>query len=48
MTAQPIKGLGNEVITACYIPANHSQNNAVKTLSIKEPAEAQKDKEGRG
>ena len=39
MTVQPIKGLGSEAIPAC---------NSVKTLPIKEPAKAQKDKEGEG
>ena len=39
MTAQTIKGLGSNAFPAC---------NAVKTLSIKEPAKAQKDEEGEG
>ena len=39
MTAQPITGLGSDVIPACY---------TVKSLPIKEPAEAQKDEEGDG
>ena len=39
MTAQPIKGLAGETIPAC---------NTVKTLPTKEPAKAQKDKEGDG
>ena len=39
MTAQPITGLGSNAIPAC---------NAVKTLPIKEPAEAQKDGKGEG
>ena len=39
MTAQPIKGFGSEAIPAC---------SAVKTLPIKGPAKAQKDKEGEG
>ena len=34
---QPITGLGRDAIPAC---------NAIKTLPIKEPAEAQKDSEG--
>ena len=37
MTAQPVTGLGSNAIPAC---------NAVKTLSIKEPTEAQKDEDG--
>ena len=36
MTAQPIRGLGSEAIPACY---------TVKTLPIKEPAEAQTGRE---
>ena len=36
---QPITGLGSDAIPA---------SNAVKTLPIKEPAEAQKDEEGDG
>ena len=36
---QPVTGLGSDAIPAC---------NAVKTLPIKEPAEAQKDEEGEG
>ena len=36
MTAQPITGLGSDAIPAY---------NAVKTLPIKEPAEAQNDRE---
>ena len=39
MTAQSITGLGNYAIPAC---------NGLKTLPIKEPAEAQKDEEGEG
>ena len=39
MTAQPIAGLGSDDILAC---------NTIQTLSIKEPAEAQKDEEGEG
>ena len=39
MTAQPIKGLGNNAIPACH---------TVKTLPIKEPIKAQKDEEGEG
>ena len=39
MPAQPITGLGCDAIPAC---------NAVKTLSIKQPPEAQKDEEGEG
>ena len=39
MTAQPVVGLGNDAIPACY---------AVKTFPIKELAEAQKDKEREG
>ena len=39
MTAQPITGLGSNAIPAC---------NAIKTLPIKEPVEAQKDEEGKG
>ena len=39
MTAQLITGLGSKAIPACY---------AVKTLHIKDPAEAQKDEEGEG
>ena len=39
MTAQPIEGLGSEAIPAC---------NAVKTLPITEPVEAQNDEEGEG
>ena len=39
MTAQPITGLGIETIPAC---------NAVKTLPIKEPTEAQIGEEGEG
>ena len=35
----PMIGLGDDIISAC---------NAVKTLPIKEPAEAQKDEEGEG
>ena len=36
---QPITGLEDDIIPAC---------NAVKILSIKEPAKAQKDEEGKG
>ena len=39
MTAQPITGLGSETIPA---------SNALKTLPIKEPVEAQKVEEGEG
>ena len=39
MTTQTITGIGSDGIPAC---------NAVKTLSMKESAEAQKDKEGEG
>ena len=55
MTAQPMMGLGSDAIPACYVPANHRlwmgcyhSCNAVKTLPIIEPTEAQKDKEGEG
>ena len=37
--SQPIIGLGMDAIPSC---------NAVKTIPIKEPAEAQKDEEGEG
>ena len=47
--------LRREAIQACYVPANYSLGsnaitacNGVKTLPIKEPAEAQKDEEGEG
>ena len=36
---QPITGLGSDAIPAC---------NTVKTVPIKEPAEAEKDEEGEG
>ena len=39
MTAQTVTDLGSDAIPAC---------GAVKTLHIKEPAEAQKDEEGEG
>ena len=39
MTAQPLTGLGSDAISAC---------NAVKTLPIKESAEALKDEEREG
>ena len=55
MTAQSITDLGSEAITACNVPPIQGLRidaipacNAVKTLPIKEPAEAQKDEEGEG
>ena len=55
MLTQQISGLASEAIPACYVPYITGLRsdaipacNAVKTLPIKEPAEAQKDEEVEG
>ena len=49
MAAQLIEGLGSEAVPSCYVIANQLPAcNAVKTLPIKEPAKAQKDRQGEG
>ena len=55
MTAQPITGLGSEIIAASYAPANHRLGKLCypsmqysQNTPYKRAAEAQKDKEGEG